>query len=131
MLLEIRLARIEETAIIHQIIQVAFAEYVGVIAVVPEASLEILAEVEMDTTCGKVILALTGTTAIGTVHYHLYPDHLHVSRLAVLPNYRGCGIGIELMHYLEKIAPTLGRNVLRLSTRQSMPANLAFYKKLG
>lgn len=129
--LQIRLAKIDEAAAIYQIIQVAFAEYDGKIPVPPEASQETLAEAEVAAASGRVVLALDGTIPIGTVRYHLYPDYLHVGRLAVLPTYRGCGVGAALMKYLEELAPTLGRTVLRLSTRQSMPGNLAFYERLG
>ena len=131
MQLEIRLAKSEEANLIHEIIRQAFAEYVGVIPVPPEASQETLEELQAVIATGNVLVALDGSTVIGTVRYHLYPDFLHVGRLAVLPTYRGQRIGVALMEYLEELAPRLGRRILRLSTRQSMPHNLAFYQRLG
>lgn len=129
--LQIRPAKNEEAPLIYQIIQAAFAEYAGKIPVPPEAIQETLAEIEAAIKTGNVILALDEVTPIGTVRYHLYPDYLHIGRLAVLPSYRGCGVGVALIKYLEELAPSLGRTVLRLSTRQSMSNNLVFYVRLG
>lgn len=131
MALEIRIAKPEEAGIIYEIIQLAFAEYLDVIPVAPEASKETLLELQAQIDTGCVLVALETTNLIGTVRYQLFDDYLHVGRLAVLPVYRGRGVGLALMKYLEELAPNLDRRVLRLSTRQSMPNNLAFYERLG
>jgi ribosomal protein S18 acetylase RimI-like enzyme len=58
-------------------------------------------------------------------------DCLYVGRVAVLPSHRGRQVGAALMAHIEALAPSLGRTVLRLGTRESMPSNLAFYQRLG
>jgi len=131
MTLEIRPATILEAATVRAIIQAAFAEYEDTIPVPTSASAETIAEAEVDIAEGRVFLAVAGEKAVGTVRYKLYPEYLYVGRLAVLPLYRGKGIGVALMEFLENLASTLGRNSVQLGTRASMSGNLAFYKKLS
>lgn len=129
--LQIRCATMDHARVVHGIIQIAFAEYVGVIPVPPGALNETLAEVEQAISEGRVLLAWDSSEAVGTARYQVYPDYLYVGRVAVLPSYRRRGIGKALMSYIEQMAPTLGRTRIRLGTRQSMPGNLVFYEQMG
>lgn len=128
---KIRYAATEDAPLLHGIIQAAFAEYRGAIAVPPGALSETLEEVERAITEGKVLLAYDGAQAVGTVRYEVRPDCLYVGRLAVLPSHRGRRVGATLMAYVESLAPGLGRTRLYLGTRLSMPGNIAFYERLG
>jgi predicted N-acetyltransferase YhbS len=127
----IRPATPADAPIIHAIIQAAFAEYIGTIPVPPGALAETLPEVEAAVAAGCVFVAWDGAQAVGTARYDVEPDCLYVGRVAVLPGHRGRRVGAALMVHLEELAPSLGRTVLRLGTRQSMPGNLAFYSRLG
>jgi ribosomal protein S18 acetylase RimI-like enzyme len=132
MTLQISYATAEQAPLVHSLVQAAFAEYEGKLAAPPGALKEPRADVERDIEEGRALLAWDRGEAVGTVRYKPYPDYLYVGRLAVLPTRRGEGIGAALMQYLEQeIAPSLGLDVLRLSTRISMPGNLAFYKRIG
>lgn len=128
---EIRYATAEDASLLHDIIQAAFAEYRGVIAVPPGALAETLEEAEQAISQGAVLLACDGEEAVGTVRYEVRPDYLYVGRLAVLPSHRGRGVGAALMAYVEGLAPRVGRTRLHLGTRLSMPGNIAFYERLG
>ena len=128
---DIRYATPEDAAVVHHIIQAAFAEYDGVIPVPPGALAETLEEAARAIGEGTSLLAYDGEQAVGTVRYEVRPDYVYVGRLAVLPSHRGRGVGAALMAYVEGLAPTLSRNKVHLGTRLSMPSNLAFYERLG
>jgi GNAT superfamily N-acetyltransferase len=129
--MEIRQARSEDAVAVHEVVQGAFEEYRGVLAVSLSALDERLEDVERAISAGRVLLALEGTEAVGTVRYELKPDCLYVGRLAVLPAYRKHGVGAALMAYVERLAPASGRTRIQLATRESVPGNLRFYERLG
>ena len=129
--MEIRPASPGDAAMLHNLILAAFAEYEGVLVVRPQALGETLEEVEQAIKEGGVLLAWDGDEALGSVRYELRPDSMYVGRLAVAPAHRSRGIGAVLMRYIEQLAPTMGRSRIELATRQSMPGNLAFYRRIG
>ncbi len=129
--MEIRQARSEDAAAVHEVVQDAFREYRGVLAVSLSALGETLEDVRREISAGRVLVALEGTEAVGTVRYELKPDCIYVGRLAVLPAYRKRGVGAALMDHVERLAPALGRTRLQLATRESVPGNLQFYERLG
>ncbi len=153
MALLFRRAHAEDAEVVLGIIQAAFAEYLGTVPVPPGALSDTLDDVRKVIAEGRTWLVFRGSfdhaefkgsfadsldamkdafsTAVGTVRYEVRPDHLYVGRLAVLPEYRGRGIGAALMRHIEELAPPLGRTRLRLGTRESMPSNLSFYERLG
>jgi len=129
--MEIRQARIEDVAVVHEVVRGAFEEYRGVLAVSASALDETLEDVRREISGGRVLVALEGGEVVGTVRYELKPDCLYVGRLAVLPAYRKHGVGAAVMAYVEGLAPRLGRRRIQLATRESMPGNLRFYERLG
>ncbi|MEO8288216.1 MAG: GNAT family N-acetyltransferase [Chloroflexota bacterium] len=129
--MEIRQAQTGDAEVLHGIVQAAFGEYRGVLAVPPSALGETLEEVREAVLGGQVLVAWDGDRAVGTVRYEVQPEHLYVGRLAVLPEYRGHSIGAALMGYLEELAPRLGLRRMRLGTRASMEKNIVFYERLG
>lgn len=132
---EIREATDKDAEMVYGIVQAAFAEYRETLAVLPGALRETLEETKRSIADGRTLLAYHSSDAIaepvGTVRYEARPGHLYVGRLAVLPDWRGRGVGRMLMEYVERLAPTMGLTRIRLGTRESMPSNLAFYKQLG
>lgn len=131
MIVQIRCATIEDAPLIHDIIQAAFAEYDGVIAVPPGALAETVEQAAQAIAEGTALLAYDGEEAVGTVRYEVRPDYIYVGRLAVLPTHRRRRVGAALMAHVESLAPALGRSKVHLWTRLSMPSNLAFYERLG
>lgn len=129
--LQIRTAIATDSTVVHSLIQAAFAEYEGNLPVPPGALNETLAEVEQAISQGCVVVAFEDTQVVGTARYQLHPDYIYVGRVAVLPSHKRLGIGKALMQYVEELAHSLGRTRLHLGTRQSIPANLAFYERLG
>lgn len=129
--LEIRPATLNDAAVLVEIVQSAFAEYDGVIAVRPLALSDTLENAAQAIEDGGVLIAWDGDHAVGTVRYQLRVDCLYVGRLAVVPSHRRRKVGAALMNYIERLAPTMERSRIELCTRQSMPSNLAFYGRLG
>ncbi len=129
--LDIRPATPDDAAVLHEIVQSAFAEYDGVLVVRPRALGDTPEEAKRAIAEGGVLLAWDSDQAVGSVRYEIQPDCLYVGRLAVLPSHRRRGVGIALMKYVENLAPKMGRSRVALWTRQSMPSNLAFYSRLG
>src|SRR4028118_2222683 len=105
---DIRYANPADAALLHNIIQAAFAEYEGVLAVPPGALGETLQEVEQAIARGTALLAHDGEQAVGTVRYEVRPGYLYVGRLAVLPSHRGRGVGAAPMAYAARAGPRLG-----------------------
>jgi len=129
--MEIRQADTDDAEALHAVVQGAFEEYRGALAVSLSALDETMEDVRRAISAGRVLVALEGTEAMGTVRYDLKPDCLYVGRLAVLPAHRKHGVGAALMAYVERLAPTLGRTRIQLATRESLPGNLRFYERLG
>jgi ribosomal protein S18 acetylase RimI-like enzyme len=131
MSLEIRRATLDEAPLVLQIMQAAFAEYAGVLNPPSGANHETLADVEKAMTEGGALLACDGGAAVGSARFRPEPDCMYVGRVAVLPAYRGRGVGAALMWAIEDVAREAGRSKIRLGVRMALPGNLAFYEKLG
>ncbi len=71
------------------------------------------------------ILASRGPVDVGTAR--LLPD-AHVGRVAVLPDYRGQGIGAAIMRAVAEAARTRGDSALHLASQASA---VPFYLALG
>jgi len=128
---QVRLARSDEAPTVHAITQAAFAEYRGVLPVESGALDETLADVEAALANGGAALAMIGGQPVGAARFELESDALYVGRVAVLPSHRRQGIASALMRFCEDLAPSLGRDQVRLGVRQSLPSNVALYQALG
>ena len=60
-----------------------------------------------------------------------FDDRAHLNLLAVLPAYRGRGIGRELVEWLEACARTAGIFDVELELRSSNTSARSFYETLG
>jgi GNAT superfamily N-acetyltransferase len=128
---EIRYAVGGDAEALHKLIQAAFAEYEAVLPVPPGALGDTLEHARSAIADGRTLLACDGGQIMGTARYEPRDGYMYVGRVAVHPDYRRRGVGIELMGYVEQVARDLGYTRLRLGTRQSMPGNLAFIEGLG
>src|SRR5436190_9777955 len=103
--MEIRQATLRDVETVHGIVQAAFEEYRGALPVSVGALDESVEDVRNAISQGQVVIALEAEEAVGTVRYEVKPDLVYVGRLAVLPAYRGRGVGAALMTYVERLAP--------------------------
>jgi ribosomal protein S18 acetylase RimI-like enzyme len=129
--MKIRRANIHDAEAVHAVVMAAFEEFRDKLAVSVSALDESVEDVRGAISEGRVLVALEGEDAVGTVRYEVKPDLLYVGRLAVVPSYRGKGVGAALMSQIEKLAPSLGRTHVQLATRESIPGNIAFYERIG
>ena len=129
--LRIVLATAAESPRVLEIMQAAFAEYVGVLDPPSGVDTETIPEVERALEEGGNLLAWDGDVAVASARYRLLPEHLYVGRLAVLPDQRGRGIASAIMQTMETLARAAGRTQVSLGTRQRLPKNIALYRKLG
>jgi ribosomal protein S18 acetylase RimI-like enzyme len=70
-------------------------------------------------------------TVVGSVFYRPQGDTVYLDRLAVLPDWRGHGIGKRLMDIVESRTAELGLEKVTLSVRIALTENQIYYRKLG
>ena len=67
---------------------------------------------------------------IGQSFSYLVKDELHILNVAVLPKYRGCGLGRALLNHILSIAKSKGVVVATLEVRESNQIAQSLYKSL-
>ena len=77
------------------------------------------------------VLAHAGGELVGCVFYASMGNYVDLFRLAVLPVYRRRGIGRALIEYVERRALALGIPCVQLGVRVALPANRAYYERMG
>jgi ribosomal protein S18 acetylase RimI-like enzyme len=68
---------------------------------------------------------------VASVYHQTHPEHVYLGRLAVLPAFRGRGLGARLVSGVEALAAAAGRDRVRLGVRLALPRNRAFFEALG
>ncbi|MBZ0298147.1 MAG: GNAT family N-acetyltransferase [Anaerolineae bacterium] len=128
---QVRLAAIDESPIIHRLMQEAFAEYEGVLQPGSGANRETVADVQQAMAVGGAALAWRQGIPVGAARFRLEPDELYVGRVAVPPVYRQHGVGRAVMRFMEDVARLHRKDRIRVDVRKSLPQNVSFYQKLG
>src|SRR5262245_41381900 len=101
--------------------QAAFDEYTGRLNPPSGAPNETPENVLAKLASGRSVLALVGDRVVGSVYYSAEPEYVYLGRLAVLPEYRGRGIGSALVAEVERRARELGIARVRLGVRLALP----------
>lgn len=131
MSVNVRLATPEDARLVHDIMQRAFAEYLGVLRVPSSAHAETIEDVRRALVAGGGALASVDGASVGAVRFALEPDTLYVGRVSVVPEYRRRGVASLLMRFVEAHAPSLGRDSISLKARAALPSNVELYRTLG
>jgi GNAT superfamily N-acetyltransferase len=113
------------------LIHAAFEEYRGRLDPPSGAHRETLESVRDKLRTGRALLALVDGEPAGGVFYHRENDHVYLGRLAVLPQHRRRGVGRALVMYVEAWARSLDVPRTRLGVRVQLPANRAYFERLG
>lgn len=129
--LRITLADEAEAALVHHIMREAFAEHAGVLHPPSSVTRETVEDVRRAMQAGGAVLAWEDAQAVGSARFRPEEDALYVGRVAVLPSHRRRGVGRQIMRYMEMLAVERGYRSVRLGVRMQLPANLAFYQRLG
>ena len=90
---------------------------------------ETVAEVRAAIERGQVLVALDGHRIVGAVRGVRDGDVCHVTRLVVVPDLQGKGLGRALVLAAEAANPTAARFALHTGERST--ANIGLYQKLG
>jgi ribosomal protein S18 acetylase RimI-like enzyme len=109
----------------------AFDEYLGRLDPPSGVHKETIESVGEKLAAGHSVLALVDGAVVGSVYYSPAPEYVYLGRLAVLPAYRGRGVGTALVEYVEARARELGRARVRLGVRVALPQLRARYERLG
>lgn len=80
---------------------------------------------------GQVDIATCDSQFAGYVVFYANGDHIHLENVAVLPEYRGCGIGKQLIEHVERTARKAGYRTVELYTNEAMTENLVMYPRIG
>jgi ribosomal protein S18 acetylase RimI-like enzyme len=129
--LHVRQASLEEAQLVHEIMRAAFAELRGALPVESGAHSEAVDDVLDVMRRGGAVLCFLDETAVGSARFTLEDDEMYVGRVAVLPSHRRRGIASAMMRYLEQQAASLGKRVVRIGVRDSLPSNVGLYQALG
>jgi [ribosomal protein S18]-alanine N-acetyltransferase len=77
------------------------------------------------------LVAEDGERIAGYCGVWLVVDEAHITNVAVLPEYRGQGIGEDLMMRIMEISKEVGARVMTLEVRVSNVAAKGLYRKMG
>ncbi|MCP5153714.1 MAG: GNAT family N-acetyltransferase [Ectothiorhodospiraceae bacterium] len=80
---------------------------------------------------GGALVAEHGATVVGCVFWHPRDDGIYLDRLAVLPPWRGHGVGRRLVDAVEALARDAGAHHVSLSVRLALERQRAWYASLG
>jgi GrpB-like predicted nucleotidyltransferase (UPF0157 family)/ribosomal protein S18 acetylase RimI-like enzyme len=128
-------AELADLPALLQVIQVAYAEFLGKLDPPSGAFQETLASLTKKLALGGAIKAvITGELTeeiVGCVFYELGQGELYLGRLAVLPSYRRRGIAQQLIATVEERARQHDRPRVIMGVRLVLPEHLNYYAKLG
>jgi ribosomal protein S18 acetylase RimI-like enzyme len=127
----VRPADAAEAARIAQVIRSAFGQYRGVLEP-PSGALALDAAAVRDLMkLGGILACECDGRIVACVFHRTHADHVYLGRLAVLPAFRGRGLGARLVAEVEALAVAAGRDRVRLGVRLNLPRNREFFERLG
>lgn len=129
--LRITEATLDDAPLVYEIMQAAFAEYLGVLQPPSGVHDETLEDVKQAMQQGGAILAWLDDQAVGSARYVCYEDYFYIGRVSVLPGYRGHGVASAMMTYLEASARERGYRRLEIGVRMVLESNVNLYRRLG
>ena len=124
----IRRATQDDAEGIAALVAEAYSLYIPRIGKKPAPMLDDYAQVIADS-C--VFVLADGADIQGVLVVSQQNTELLLNNIAVLPRYKGKGIGKALLAFCEEHAQATGCDAIQLYTHQLMTENIAIYKKLG
>lgn len=70
-------------------------------------------------------------TLVGYEWCDQFDDRVHLTRLAIHPDYQGIGIGTQLLHYTLRTVMSLNINVISLNTQKNNLRSRELYRRFG
>ena len=127
----IRPATAADVSAIVKTLQRAFAEYDGRLEPQPGALRETGATLRSRVVPHGAAVAVTGKDVIGCVLFERRGTEIYLGRLAVIPEWRGCGIARRLVDHVEHEARAAGAAAVTLNVRVALPENITLFLRLG
>jgi len=112
---------------IMAMVHAAFREFEPPSGVLKETAADLAARQRR----GLILVAMDGERFIGSVFAARKGDAFYLTRLATAPAWRKRGVGRALMAAAEQEASASGAARLTLRVRQTLPGNLAYFRRLG
>lgn len=133
MTIEITPAAPEDVPLVYQIMQAAFAEYIGVLVPPSSVEYETLDDARRTIAEGGAVLAHLDGNAVGSARYSFHDEgHIcYVGRVSVLPEARGKGIASAMVTYIEGIAREQGCESMEIMVRLVLESNVHLYERIG
>src|SRR5215207_3938151 len=97
MSLRITEASSDEIPLVYEIMQAAFAEYIGVLDPPSGVHAETLEDTRLAVSKGGALLAWADDQAVGSVRYAFHGESCYIGRVSVLPGFRGRGIASAMV----------------------------------
>ena len=91
---------------------------------------ETLAELREVVASGNLVVAVLGTRIVGTARGRIHGDNWHISRIAVVPDLQGAGIGSAMLEAVEALAPAETAE-FEIETGPRSVRNVALYVRHG
>jgi [ribosomal protein S18]-alanine N-acetyltransferase len=88
-------------------------------------------ELQNRSVCHILVVRLPGCRVAGFCSFWLVVDEIHINNVAILPEYRGHGLGTRLMRRVLTEGLRLGATRATLEVRASNVAAKQFYEGLG
>ena len=126
--IRIRKATLNDLSDVQFCARTAYAKYIDRIGKEPAP---INADFADQIARGFVDLALYRTRFAGYVVFYPDGNDLYLENVAVLPEFRGRGIGRALIKHVENAARKQELQAIRLYTNEAMTENLGMYPRLG
>lgn len=127
----LRPATTDDAPALLSIIHAAYEEYRGRLDPPSGSHGETATSLRAHLEAESAFIAGLGDQPAGCVFFHLQPQETYLHRLAVRPEFRGLAIGRGLVNAVEAAARAVGSPQLRLGVRLQLPANQAYYERLG
>ncbi|WP_162463073.1 GNAT family N-acetyltransferase [Paenibacillus psychroresistens] len=130
--IEIKVASKDEIDIVYSTMVDAFKDYAGKLnpasGALSETTENILNTMNHG---GGSVIAWDGLIATGSARFKFIEHYIYIGRVAVLPEYRGKGIGKAMLAFLEKMAEEKNISESRVEVRLSIPDNIEMYKRFS
>jgi len=114
--------------VIEEIVRQAYSPYIARIGRPPGPMLD---DYEASIGKGHVFVIETDGVIQGLVVLIPETDTMLLDNVAVAPEFKGKGIGRDLLEYAERSARAAGYRAIRLYTHEKMAENIALYTRIG
>ena len=131
MALTILQAMPDEAPLVYDIMQAAFAEYVGILEPPSAVHTETLDDVVRALEEGGAVLAWLDGEAVGSARYVFRDTLCYIGRVSVMPGYRGRGIATAMVERIEAIARQNGCTEVEITVRLVLESNVRLYERMG